>query len=44
MYIDLLRNAFNFIDIHRDESCIACGENAIDLVETYNYRIEDVCQ
>ena len=44
MYIDLLRNAFNFIDIHIDESCIACGENAIDLVETYNYRIEDVCQ
>ncbi len=44
MYIDLLRNAFNFIEIHRDESCIACGENAIDLVETYNYRIEDVCQ
>lgn len=43
MYIDLLRNAFNFIDLYRDESCIACGENAIDLVETYNYRIEEVC-
>ena len=43
MYVDLLRNAFNFIDLYRDESCIACGENAIDLVETYDYRIEDVC-
>ncbi|TET59587.1 MAG: HesA/MoeB/ThiF family protein [Promethearchaeota archaeon] len=44
MYIDLLRNAFNFIDIYRDENCIACGENAKDLVETYNYRIEEVCR
>lgn len=44
LYVDLLRNAFNFIDIYRDENCMACGENASDLVETYNYRIEDVCQ
>ena len=44
LYVDLLRNAFNFIDIYRDENCVVCGENALDLVETYNYRIEDVCQ
>ncbi len=44
LYVDLLRNAFNFIDIHRDENCIACGVNPEDLIETYNYRIEDVCQ
>lgn len=44
MYVDLLRNAFNVIDIKRNENCIACGNNASDLVETYNYRIEDVCQ
>ena len=44
LYVDLLRNAFNFIDIYRDENCVACGENAKNLVETYNYRIEDVCQ
>ncbi len=44
LYIDLLRNAFNFIDIYRDENCIACGINAEDLVKTYDYRIEDVCQ
>ncbi len=44
MYVDLLRNLFNFVDIKRDENCIACGDNARDLVETYDYRIEDVCQ
>jgi molybdopterin/thiamine biosynthesis adenylyltransferase len=44
MYVDLLRNAFNFIDIYRDKNCPACGENAGNLVETYNYRIEDLCQ
>jgi adenylyltransferase/sulfurtransferase len=44
LYVDLLRNKFNFINIYRDECCVACGENAVDLVETYNYRIEDVCQ
>ncbi|MFX0041127.1 MAG: ThiF family adenylyltransferase [Promethearchaeota archaeon] len=44
LYVDLLRNTFNFIDIYRDENCLACGESAIDLVENYNYRIEDICQ
>ncbi|MFX0155680.1 MAG: ThiF family adenylyltransferase [Candidatus Hodarchaeota archaeon] len=44
LYVDLLHNTFNFIDIYRDQNCMACGENPIDLVETYHYRIEDVCQ
>ena len=44
MYVDLLRNTFNFVDIYRNENCAACGENAIDLVETYNYRFEELCQ
>jgi len=44
MYVDLLRNTFNFVDVYRNEDCIACGDKAKDLVETYNYRIEDVCQ
>ncbi len=44
MYVDLLRNAFNFIDLHRDTNCLACGENPIDLVENYDYRIENACQ
>lgn len=44
MYVDLLRNTFNFIDIYRNENCEACGENATDLVENYNYRFEELCQ
>ncbi|MFX1570530.1 MAG: ThiF family adenylyltransferase [Promethearchaeota archaeon] len=44
MYVDLLRNRFNFVEIQRDEKCLACGDSAKNLVETYNYRIEDVCQ
>ncbi|MFW9902504.1 MAG: ThiF family adenylyltransferase [Candidatus Thorarchaeota archaeon] len=44
LYVDLLRNTFNMVNIKRDENCMACGDNARNLVETYNYRIEDVCQ
>jgi len=44
LYIDLLQNTFNFINIYRDENCLACGKNAADLVETYNYRFDEVCQ
>jgi adenylyltransferase/sulfurtransferase len=44
LYVDLLRNSFNFIDLYRDNNCLACGKNPRDLINTYNYRIEDVCQ
>ena len=44
LYIDLLRNTFNFIDLHRNESCIACGDDAKDLVEIIQYGIDNVCQ
>ncbi|MFW9971797.1 MAG: ThiF family adenylyltransferase [Candidatus Odinarchaeota archaeon] len=44
LYVDLLRNAFNYINVHRDDNCLACGENAKDLVGIYNYRFEDLCQ
>jgi len=44
LYVDLLQNSFNFIDVYRDENCIACGKEAQDLTESYNYRIEDICQ
>lgn len=44
LYVDLLRNTFNFIDVYRNENCPACGEQAKDLIGTYNYRIEDACQ
>jgi molybdopterin/thiamine biosynthesis adenylyltransferase len=43
LYVDLLRNTFNFIKISRSENCLACGENAKDLVETHNYGGDMVC-
>lgn len=44
LYIDLLRNSFNFINVYRDENCIACGDNAKDLVEIMQYGVDNVCQ
>lgn len=43
LYVDLLRNSFNFIDVYRDEECIACGENARDLVHTFDYGVDHIC-
>jgi adenylyltransferase/sulfurtransferase len=43
MYVDLLRNSFDFIEVHRDNNCIACGDNAKDLVESSNYGGLDAC-
>ena len=43
-YVDLLQNSFNFIDVFRGTHCLACGEEPKDLVESYKYGIEDVCQ
>ncbi|MHA2006102.1 MAG: HesA/MoeB/ThiF family protein [Promethearchaeota archaeon] len=43
LYIDLLLNKFNTIDVYRNENCPACGEQAENLVGTYNYKIEDEC-
>ncbi len=37
MYVDLLRNSFDFIEVHRDNNCMACGDNAKDLVGSLNY-------
>ncbi|MFX0026361.1 MAG: ThiF family adenylyltransferase [Candidatus Hermodarchaeota archaeon] len=44
LYIDLLRNSFNFIDVYRDENCIACGDDSKDLVEVMQYGRDNVCQ
>jgi adenylyltransferase/sulfurtransferase len=44
LYVDLLQNTFNSIDVFRNESCIACGEESEDLIENYNYRIEEICK
>jgi molybdopterin/thiamine biosynthesis adenylyltransferase len=43
LYIDLLKNSFNFIDLYRNPQCIACGNEAKDLVEIFNYGIDNVC-
>ncbi|MEJ2250604.1 MAG: HesA/MoeB/ThiF family protein [Candidatus Lokiarchaeota archaeon] len=45
LFIDLLNYHFNFIDIQRDENCLACGDNANigNLINTLNYKMDDVC-
>jgi adenylyltransferase/sulfurtransferase len=43
MYVDLLRNSFDYIELHRDNNCIACGDYAKDLVENSNYGGLDAC-
>lgn len=37
LYVDLLKNSFNFINVSREPKCIACGEDAKDLVEILDY-------
>lgn len=43
LYIDLLRNNFNFVKINRDRDCLACGDNSEDLVKKINYGIDTIC-
>jgi molybdopterin/thiamine biosynthesis adenylyltransferase len=43
LFIDLLNYHFNFIEIKRDEGCLACGINSVDLIKSYNYQMNDVC-
>lgn len=44
LYVDLLVNSYDFINVYRDENCIACGDNAQDLVQTLDYEVDRVCQ
>ncbi|HEY0087950.1 MAG TPA: HesA/MoeB/ThiF family protein [Candidatus Lokiarchaeia archaeon] len=44
LYVDLLTNSFSFINVHREENCIACGVNSKDLVEIKDYGFDSVCQ
>ncbi len=44
LYIDLLRYKFSTIDAYRYEDCIACGDNARDLIETQYYGVDEVCR
>jgi len=43
LYIDLLNNRFDFIDVYRSENCIACGDKAKDLVKIHDYGGDLVC-
>lgn len=43
MFLNLLSYSFRFIDIVRSEDCIACGDKAEDLVETFPYDFTNVC-
>ena len=43
LFLDLLKNSFNFIEIKRNEECMACGDNAKDLVKTHTYTFGDAC-
>jgi molybdopterin/thiamine biosynthesis adenylyltransferase len=44
LYIDLLRNEFNFVKVNRDNDCIACGDNSEDLVKIKDYGINNICR
>jgi len=43
LFLDLLKYRFSFIKIAKNENCIACGDNAKNLIETYDYNIGDAC-
>ncbi len=44
LYVDLLKVSFNFIDIYRNDNCIACGIKAKDLVSIKNYGFDEACR
>ena len=43
LFLDLLKYRFSFIKLVRNEECLACGENPVDLVATHDYNIGDAC-
>ena len=43
LYVDLLINSFNFITVYRDDNCMACGDDAKDLVQTIDYGVDRIC-
>ena len=43
LFVDLLKNDFTTIKVQRDLKCIACGEEAKDLVSTYDYGGNNLC-
>ncbi|MFX1275260.1 MAG: ThiF family adenylyltransferase [Promethearchaeota archaeon] len=43
LMVDFLNYHFSFIKVIRNENCQACGENPVDLINTYDYKIGDAC-
>ena len=43
LFLDLLKYRFSFIKLVRNEKCLACGDDPIDLVSTHDYKIGDAC-
>ncbi|MGQ4873459.1 MAG: HesA/MoeB/ThiF family protein [Promethearchaeia archaeon] len=43
LYIDLLKYSFKFIEVYRDDKCIACGNEAQDLIKNFNYGSDLAC-
>lgn len=43
LFLDLLKYRFSFINVVRNDGCLACGENAKNLVDTHTYNIGDAC-
>ncbi|MHA1985372.1 MAG: HesA/MoeB/ThiF family protein [Promethearchaeota archaeon] len=43
LFLDLLKYRFSFINVVRNEECLACGDNAKPLVNTHAYNIGDAC-
>ncbi|MHA1194963.1 MAG: HesA/MoeB/ThiF family protein [Promethearchaeota archaeon] len=43
LFVDLLINHFNFIEVYRDENCMVCGPAAEDLLSKLKYDESDVC-
>jgi len=44
LYVDLLENRFDFIDVKHDDNCIACGVNAKNLLDYLTYGDDNSCQ
>ncbi len=43
LMVDFLNYQFNFIKVIRNDDCPACGENPVDLINNYDYKIDDAC-
>jgi adenylyltransferase/sulfurtransferase len=44
LFIDILRNNFSFIEVHRSVDCKSCGENPEDFEAITDYWSEDFCR